>query len=101
MAIISTFDSGDTIRFENIFSVSGTNTDPTTVTFRIRDPNKVVTSYVYGTDVELVKVATGQYRIDLQLDLPGEYFYRWESGGPIAPGAAESRIKITRSQVIG
>ncbi len=101
MAIIDSFTSGDTIRLSVDFTVGTTLTDPTTVTFRMRDPNKVVTSFVFVTDPEVVQVATGQYRIDVQLDLPGEHFYRWEGGGPSAPGAAESQIKITRSQVIG
>lgn len=100
MPVITSFDSGDTIRFANTFSVSGTATDPTTITFRIKDPNQVVSTYVYLTNAELVRSGTGAYRIDLILSLPGEYWHRWEGTGT-APGAAEDRIKIIRSHVLG
>ena len=100
MPTVNSFISGDTVRFAVTFSLSGTNTDPTTVTFRRKDPNKVVRSYIYNTDTEVVRSGIGAYRIDLQLDLPGEWWYRWESTG-IAPGAAESRVRINRSNVLG
>jgi len=94
------FVSGDSIRFTVLFEVSGTATDPTTVTFRTRNPNKIVQSYVYLTDAEVVRVSTGSFRIDLQFDLPGMWYYRWEGTG-VAPGASEDRVKIEKSQVIG
>ena len=100
MPTISNFISGDTVRFSVTFSVSSVNTDPTTVTFRTRNANRVVRSFTYLTDAEVVRSAVGQYRIDLQLDLPGEHWFRWESSG-IAPGASEDRVKILRSQIIG
>jgi len=99
MPAISSFTSGDTIRFAVTFSLSGTDTDPTTVTFRTKNPNKVVQSFVYLTDAEVVRTAVGQFRADLILSLPGEWWFRWEGVG-IAPGASEERIKITRSHVI-
>lgn len=100
MPTISQFSSGDTIRFQVTFSLSGTNTDPTTITFRRKDPNQVVRSYVYLTDAEIVRISAGVYRIDLLLDLPGEWWARWEGAG-IAPGASEIRVRINRSQVLG
>lgn len=100
MPTISSFISGDTIRFGVTFTLGGVLTDPTTVTFRTRNPNKVVRSYIYQTDAELVRISAGTYRIDLQLDLPGEHFYRFEGVG-IAPGASEDRVRINRSQILG
>ena len=101
MPTVNTFVSGDVIRFSVIFSLSGTDTDPTTITFRRKDPNKVVRSYVYATDTEIVRTAAGRYRIDLQLDLPGEWWVRWEGSGAIAAGAQEMRVRINRSNVLG
>ena len=98
---VSSFDSGDTIRFQVTFSVNGVNTDPSTsIIFRTKNPNGVVTSYIYLTDAEVIKSATGVYYIDLALTLTGEHHYRWEGTGTTAPGVSEGRIRINRSNVI-
>ena len=100
MPTVSPFASGDTIRFSVTFSVAEVNTDPTTVTFRTKNPNGVVTSFIYLTDAELIKTAVGIFNIELALNLVGEHHYRWEGGGPSAPGVSEGRIRIDRSNVI-
>lgn len=99
MPTISSFPAGDTISFSVTFSVSSVDTDPTAVTFKIKNPNKSVTTYIYLTDAELTKTTTGQYKTTLVLNLAGEYSYRWEGTGA-APGVAEDTIKISRSDVI-
>ena len=99
MPVISQFTVGDTLRFSVTFSVGGTNTDPTVITFRRRDPNGVIQAYVYGTDVELVRTAVGLYRIDLALSVTGEYWYRWEGTGSAA-GVSEDRVLILKSLVV-
>lgn len=99
MPTVSPFSSGDTIRFQVTFSLSSINTDPTTVIFRTKNPNGVVTSYVYLTDNELIKSDTGIFYIDLALNLTGEHFYRWEGTGD-APGISEGRVRVDRSTVL-
>ena len=101
MPSVNSFFSGDTIRFQVTFTVGSTNTDPSTsVTFRIKNPNGVVTSYIYGTDADLITSATGIYYINLALTLTGEYNFRWEGAGSTAPGVSEGRIRINKSNVI-
>lgn len=97
---VNSFYSGDTVRFSIAFTVGTTDTDPTGVIFRTKNPNGVVSSYTYGTDAEVIKVSQGNYRVDLALSLLGEYNYRWEGTGNTAPGVSEGRIKINRSNVI-
>ena len=98
---IPAFSSGDTIRFRVLFELAGTAIDPDGVVFRIKNPNKVVTSYTYLTDDELVKVSTGLFQIHLALSLPGEHAFRWEGTGTAAPGISEDRVRINRSMVLG
>jgi hypothetical protein len=101
MPTVNTFASGDSIRFTGTFAISGTNTDPSVVTFRTKNPNGVVGKlYTYLTDDELVRSATGIYYIDLALSLVGEHHYRFQSTGVIAPGVSEGRIRIERSNVL-
>jgi len=99
MPTVLQFPSGDTIRFGNTFTVATIATDPTAVTFKTKNPNGKVTTYIYLTDAEVVKVGTGVYRVDLALNLVGEWWYRWEGTGD-APGVAEDRVLITASNVI-
>ena len=63
--------------------VTGAVADPTTVTFKVTDPNSATTTYVYGTDAQLVKDSTGVYHVDLSLDLPGLYYYRFLGTGAV------------------
>ncbi len=58
-----------------------TDVDPATITFKLMSPSGVVTSYVYGTDEEVVKVNTGDYYVIVTPDASGRWFYRWESTG--------------------
>ena len=99
MPTVLQFPSGDTIRFGITFEIASVATDPTTVTFRTKNPNGTVRSFVYLTDDEVVKVGTGIYRIDLALNLVGEHHIRWEGTGD-APGVTEDRVLITASNVI-
>jgi hypothetical protein len=102
MPTVKSFTSGDTVRFSITFAIAGVGTDPSTsIAFRIRNPNKVVTSYVYITDAEVVRDDAGDYHVDLALSLPGEYWYRWEGVGTTAPGVSEGRVKILHSMVTG
>lgn len=79
-----THDTGDLRRIQATFkNISGTDTDPTTVTFKLRDPNGTVTTYLYGTDAELVKSATGIYYVDYTILYDGQHFYRFEGTGTV------------------
>jgi hypothetical protein len=59
----------------------GTATNPDTVTLKTYSPSGTETSYVYGTDAEMQRPATGSYTGDITPDEPGRWFYRWETTG--------------------
>lgn len=58
-----------------------TDIDPATVTVKLLSPGGTQSSWVYGTDAELVKVNTGDYYIDVTPDASGRWAFRWESTG--------------------
>ena len=83
------FDIGDTRRLTVTFTnLAGANTDPTGVTFTIKKPDGTITTYVYGTDSQLVKSAVGIYYVDYSIALAGRHVYRFAGTGAIV--AAEN-----------
>lgn len=55
-------------------------TDPTTVTFKIRTRYiSIITSYVFGTDSEVTKSATGVYTARIPIVSDGLHYIRVES----------------------
>lgn len=91
------YDVGDVVRCTATFSVSGTNTDPSAVTFKYKAPSGTITTYVYGTDAQLVKSAVGIYYVDVTVSAPGSYAYRFSSTGT-GRAAAEGRFEASHSQ---
>lgn len=71
--------------------------DPTTVTFKICNPFGTVTSYVYGTDAEVVKVNTGDYYVEYSPDVSGRWWYRWETTGSGTTTAIEGAFVVQQS----
>ena len=74
-----------------------TDTDPSTVTFKLFSPVGATTSYVYGTDAALIKAKTGDYYIDVTPDQSGRWYYRWESTGTNSTIAIEGSFVVQRS----
>jgi hypothetical protein len=58
-------------------------TDPTTVSIKITLPDKSATTYVYGTDSEVVKDSTGVYYMDFSCDTAGIHKYHWHGTGAV------------------
>lgn len=77
----NTYDIGDLARVTVDYARNGSAIDPTTVSLVVRAPDGTPSTYVYGTDVELVRVAQGSYRVDLDVEQAGIYRYRWTSTG--------------------
>lgn len=73
--------------------------DPDTITCKVKKPagSPEVTTYVYGTDVELVRTAQGSYHVDVIVDVAGTWFYRFEGTGQ-GQSAAESSFKVLDSE---
>ena len=85
MSVLS-YDVGDVVRMRAVFTVAGVATDPTTVTFKLRLPDGTTQTKVYGTDVEVVKSATGDYKWEYAPLTEG--IYRWRAVGTGAAAAA-------------
>lgn len=78
----NSYDLGDLVRISGVFKdAAGEAIDPTSVSFRLRDPAGTVTTYVYGVAAELVKDSTGNYHIDVGASASGTWRYRWQSTG--------------------
>jgi hypothetical protein len=79
----STFDVGDEVRMSTVFTTTATGAalDPSTVSLTVMTPDRVETTYVYGTDSALVRTATGNYRLDLSITQAGVHRFRWTSTG--------------------
>jgi hypothetical protein len=74
---------GTVATFTADFTLDDVLSDPGTVTFRLRRDGYGETTYVFGTDVEVVKDATGQYHADVSLDRIGTWLWRWEGTDPV------------------
>ncbi len=77
-------------------TVSGSATDPTTLKFNYKKPSGSVTTYVLGSDAQLVKTSTGVYYVNITTDEVGKYFFRFQSTG-VAAGAGESDFAVETS----
>jgi hypothetical protein len=57
--------------------------DPTHVQVRVKDPSGTVTTYVYGTNVEVVRQSKGVYYIEIDTSgqAGGTYELVWNSSG--------------------
>lgn len=93
------FDQGTRIRSTATFTnAASANTDPDTVTVKYRVGTGTVTSKVYGTDVEVVKSATGIFYIDLDVGTSdGTWYVRWEGTGAVV-AATETSFGVKQSQ---
>lgn len=92
------YDKNDVVRCSVEFkNTSGTLSDPSVVTFKIKNPAGTTTTYVYGTDAALVKDATGQYHIDVDIDSVGIYYYRFIGSGTLK-AANEGKFTIKQTE---
>lgn len=81
---MATYDLGDLVRCSAVFkNAAGTNTDPTTVTAKVKTPTGVTTTYVYGTDVALVRDSAGNYHVDITTTEAGTWSYRFVGTGAV------------------
>lgn len=94
---MNAYTLGSQVRLSATFEVNGVATDPTTVTFKVRAPSGTVTTYVYGTDVQLVKSATGVYYVDYTTAAEGLHAWRMAGTGT-AVGAEEQQFVVRDSR---
>ena len=95
---MSSYDTGDLVRLTARFTDSSdAAVDPSTVTFKARNDTTTVT-YVYGTDPEVVKEATGVYHVDFDITVDGPWYFRVSSTG--TGQAAGETVVFARQPVI-
>lgn len=74
---------------------AGAAYDPTTVTFKVKNPAGTVSTYVYLTDPEVVKEATGVYSMYQVCESHGPWYWQVRTTGPV--GARQSQFGIEGS----
>lgn len=78
----TTIDIGDRPEFPLEVRLLGALADPdTSITFELREPDNVLTTYVYGLDPELVKTGVGQYKVAFVVTKPGTHYFTWSTTG--------------------
>lgn len=78
------YQQGNPVTLEATFEVGTMPTDPTTVTFKIRQPDDSLVSYVYLTDGNVTRISEGVY--DCALGIPtdaGQYHYEAVGTGDV------------------
>ena len=78
----NSYDINDGVRLLATFKVSSVNTDPTTNTLKVKDPDRTTTTYTYAL-AEVTKSATGIYYKDITANKVGRWDYRWEGTGTV------------------
>lgn len=93
------YDIGDRRKLScEIRNENGDLADPTTLVFTMREPDDVVTEYLYGTDAELVRDTLGIYHVYWDCAQSGFHRWRFEADGEITV-AEEAGFTVRRSQV--
>ena len=95
------FQKGTTVNCRVTFTDpdnADTVVDPTSVTFKYQSPDLTVTSYVFGTDAQVVKESVGKYLVRLLLDQEGTFRYRWvaatSTGGTVFNDSVDSEQQV-------
>jgi len=92
------YDIGDRIRCTVVFqTLLSVDSDPTTITARLRKPDGTKTVYIYLTNAELVKDATGKYHFDVDITASGFWYYRFEGKGALV-AAGEDSFQVVKSK---
>lgn len=74
------FDLNDAPTFRCNFQVSSVDTDPTTTSLYVREPDGTETTYTYA-GATITKDSTGDYSKQITLDVRGVWYYEWRGTG--------------------
>lgn len=95
------FILGQRPRFQHLFYLGKTLTDPTAVKFIYKRPSDDdPTVLVYGADVDLIRESTGKYYVDLLLDDAGLWKWRFESSG-VVDNADQGEFEVAAEDPVG
>lgn len=89
---------GTTVRCSVTFKdAADVKANPGTVIFKFLDPSGNATSYLYGTDSEVVNPAVGEFHCDVYVDESGVWTQGWWGTDPV-PAAAEAQFSVLESE---
>lgn len=89
----------EVVKIDTTFKVSDVLTDPTTVTLAVTNPSGTITTYLYGTNVELVKDSVGTYHLNVTANQLGLWQYVWTGTGAVE-SVKESYLTVTQGASI-
>ena len=92
---MNTYVNGQPVRLTVTFTVADVNTDPATVTIKLKDPTGAITSYTYAGG-QVVKDSTGVYHYDATPSTDGLWWWRAEGTGA-ATAATEDQFFVKSS----
>lgn len=96
---INVYDVGDLVTVRGAFTDANDDpADPSALSFAFEDPSGNVTTYVYLTDAQLVKDSVGNYSVEVSVDEPGDWHYRWIATGT-GQGAQIGQFAVKPQQV--
>lgn len=81
---------GDGFRLVATFTVNDVATDPTTITFKLKDPDDIVTTYVYGVGADVVRTGVGVYYLDVTVSKAQTWYWRVVGTGAVIAAAEGS-----------
>lgn len=91
---MGTYIVGQEVEMVETFTVSGVPTDPTTVTFSLRDPTGVITTYVFGVDGEVTHPSVGRYLLTILPLVSGDYLYWVVGTGAVEAASSPGTFKV-------
>jgi len=96
-SLATTFDVGDQARLTVDVKVDDVLTDPTGLQIQVKDPDRVVVSFAFPGDSEVVNDAVGQFHFDFSVLSTGRHVYKWIATGA-AVGAEERSFIVKESE---
>lgn len=82
--MVDQFYQGNALKFSATFTdENNLPIDPTVVTFTLKKPDGTLVDYIYGTDPEVTKIATGIYNAVLTMSDVGSNYFGWNGTGSV------------------
>jgi len=91
-ALNNVYALNSVVRITATFAVSGSATDPTAITMKVKNPAGTVATYTYALS-EITKSATGIYYKDVSVTSSGTWYYSMTGTGTCA-AAAEGKVFV-------
>jgi len=64
-------------------NAAGALTDPTVVRLKWRAAGGATTTWIYGTDSQIVRDSVGMFHADIPVVAAGLHYFRWEGTGAV------------------